>query len=227
MDDTTEPSERYTSALRLEAAAALRRLGNALVSHQVDDDTLARLREEADRFALLIVEGPARLHGFFQPGRPDFSTARPASIDGAPLPALPDCVISGPANPMGVAATFYREGDEAVCRVSLGHAFEGAPDRAHGGIVSAIFDHTMGLATAPTPAFTGWITVTYRAPTPLMTPLEVRARVTHREGRKLTVTAELRVDGAVLVEGQGLFSVCVLAKVMASPALRTRSPPRC
>ena len=58
--------------------------------------------------------------------------------------------------------------------------------------------------------------MTYRAPTPLNTPLEVRARVTHRNGRKLTVTAELRADGDILVEGEGLFIVFDLAKVMGA-----------
>ena len=74
----------------------------------------------------------------------------------------------------------------------------------------------MGLATAATPAFTGWITIIYRAPTPLHTPLEIRARITERDGRKLTVTAEMLVDGAVIVEGEGLFITFDLAKVMGA-----------
>ena len=33
-----------------------------------------------------------------------------------------------------------RDGDEAVAQVCLGAAFEGAPGRAHGGVVAAVFD---------------------------------------------------------------------------------------
>ena len=216
MSSHDQTPEQYTSRSRLAAAAALRRLGDAIVSHQVDDAELEELTGAVSGFTQIVERGPARLHGFFQPGRPDLAGERPEPIEGAPLATLPDCVISGLANPMGVAATFFEEGEEAICRVELGHAFEGAPDRAHGGIVSAIFDHTMGLATAATPAFTGWITITYRAPTPLHTPLEIRARITERDGRKLTVTAEMLVDGAVIVEGEGLFITFDLAKVMGA-----------
>ena len=94
---------------------------------------------------------------------------------------------------MGIAARLWREGEEAVCQVTLGPAFEGAPGRAHGGVVAALFDETMGLvlSISSTPAFTGRLTVTYRAPTPLGEPLEVRARLAGRTGRKMTITAEL------------------------------------
>ena len=46
--------------------------------------------------------------------------------------------------------------EEAVARVRLGHAFEGAPGRAHGGIVASIFDDVMGIVLTihSTPAFT-------------------------------------------------------------------------
>lgn len=214
MTDLEDETSAYTSPARLGTASALRRLGDALVRHQADDELLEALTAQVEAATAMISTGPDRLHGFFQPGRPDLADRRPTPDTGEPLAALPDCVISGMANPMGVAATFFQEGEEAICRVELGHAFEGAPDRAHGGIVSAIFDHTMGLATAGTPAFTGWIKINYRAPTPLRTPLEIRARVTSRAGRKISVTAEMTVDGVRIVEGEGLFITFDLAKVM-------------
>ena len=46
---------------------------------------------------------------------------------------------------MGLNASLWREGDVAVMEVTLGRAFEGAPGRAHGGIVAALLDETMGL----------------------------------------------------------------------------------
>jgi acyl-coenzyme A thioesterase PaaI-like protein len=108
---------------------------------------------------------------------------------------------------MGIGAHLWREGDEAVCQVTLGEAFEGAPGRAHGGIVASLIDETMGLVMSitQTPAFTGRLTVTYRAPTPVGQPLEIRARLAGRSGRKLTITAELRMDGHLLAQGEGLF----------------------
>ena len=69
-----------------------------------------------------------------------------------------------------------REGDEAVLTVTLGSAFEGAPGRAHGGVVATLIDEAMGMVLhiVGTPAFTGRLTVNYRAPTPLNEHLEDR-----------------------------------------------------
>jgi acyl-coenzyme A thioesterase PaaI-like protein len=108
---------------------------------------------------------------------------------------------------MGVAATFRREGDDAVARVTLGAAFEGAPKRAHGGIVAALFDDAMGmvLRIVATPAYTGELTVRYLAPTPVGVELEVRARLVRREGRKLWIESEATADGTRVATASGLF----------------------
>jgi acyl-coenzyme A thioesterase PaaI-like protein len=117
--------------------------------------------------------------------------------DGAQVVHFDECFVSGPWNPLGIAVVVHREGDEAVARVQLGPAFEGAPGRSHGGIVAAIFDDVLGyqLVFVHEPAFTGELTVRYLAPTPIGQPLEFRSRVTGRDGRKIYVEAEARVDG--------------------------------
>jgi len=101
----------------------------------------------------------------------------------------------------------WREDHEAVCQVTLGAAFEGAPGRAHGGIVASLIDETMGLVLSMvgSPGFTGRLTVTYRAPTPLGVPLEVRARLSGKDGRKMTITAEMRDADRLLAQAEGLF----------------------
>jgi acyl-coenzyme A thioesterase PaaI-like protein len=109
---------------------------------------------------------------------------------------------------MGIAVRVRRDRDEAVASVVLESAFEGAPGRAHGGIVAAVFDDTMGfvLSMLRQPAFTGRLTVTYRAPTPVNEHLEFRARLVHRDGRKLTIGAEATsASGIVVAEAEGLF----------------------
>jgi len=119
---------------------------------------------------------------------------------------MTDSFVSGKTNPMGMAADVHLEGDEAVGRVTLGPAFEGAPGRAHGGLVAALLDETMGLASRsrvrqPSPVASRSTTL----PHPLGVPLEARARLTRQEGRKLTVTAELREGDTLLAEADGLF----------------------
>jgi acyl-coenzyme A thioesterase PaaI-like protein len=127
--------------------------------------------------------------------------------EGDRVDHFPDCVVSGAANPMGLGMTIWRDDDQAVARVRLGHAFEGAPGRAHGGVVAAVFDDVMGIVLTihQTPAFTARLTVSYLAPVPVGVELEFRARQTWREGRKLFIAAEATHGGAVVAEAEGLF----------------------
>jgi len=187
----------------------LRDLGNSLISHQVDDQLLERITQEAGTLLGLVTDAPERIHAFLATGENVFEKPAPGIDTTGPRTAFPDCIISGAANPMGIAARLWREGDEAVGQVVLGAAFEGAPGRAHGGIVAALIDETMGLvmSMSSSPAFTGRLTVTYRAPTPVGALLETRARLHERQGRKMTITAELKCAGQLLAEAEGLFII--------------------
>ena len=62
------------------------------------------------------------------------------------------------------------------------------------------------------PAFTGRIEVTFRAPTPLGIPLEFRAHLERREGRKLhmAATACRSDDGVLVAESTAIFIVIPL-----------------
>lgn len=211
MDDVRasrkEAPATHTSEARVALANSLRRLGNALVGHQPDDELLVGATGQVDAIVSLLEAAPHRPHAFLEHGPAIFSSQLGEGVEAVPRNAFPDSVVSGAANPMGFAARLFREGNEAVCQVTLGPAFEGAPGRVHGGVVAALFDETMGLvlSISTTPAFTGRLTVTYRAPTPLGEPLEVRARLAEQTGRKITVTAELRWGEQLLAQGEGLF----------------------
>lgn len=216
----TGPSQdpTYTSQARLDAAEALRDLGNALVDRQPGDDLLDRIAHQARALAGELRAAPPRPHAFLQAAPSIFSDPVAQGPPTARRDAFPDCVVSGRANPMGVAANLWREGEEAVCHVTLGPAFEGAPGRAHGGIVAALIDETMGLVLSivGTPGFTGRLTVTYRAPTPLGQPLEVRSRLAGRDGRKMTITAEMRSGQQLLAQAEGLFIAVDNEKFLAA-----------
>lgn len=198
------PMREAATPARVEAATALRRLGHALVSHEVDDDVLERMAHVASELASELGSGAARSRPVDDMKRRLYATP-PA--DGESMDHFPDCVVSGVANPMGVAMRVHREGDEAVATVRLGPAFEGAPGRAHGGVVAAVFDDAMGfvLSMLSTPAFTGWLRVSYLAPTPVGEELEFRARLAERDGRKLLVSGEARHEGALVARAEGLF----------------------
>jgi hypothetical protein len=107
---------------REQAAAALRRLGHAVVVHEADTTLLLRIAELADATAAGVETQTAR--------------SRPVEVmkrrlweqppaDGAPMSHFPECVVSGRANPMGIGIHVRRHGEEAV----VGRLRAGAPAR--------------------------------------------------------------------------------------------------
>lgn len=195
------PGERDA---RERAAAALRRLGHAVVGHECDPALLEQVAVRADRIAAEVELGTPRSRPVAELKRRMWEDVPP---DGGAMSHFAECVVSGRANPMGIAMTVRREGDEAVADVRLGPAFEGAPKRAHGGVVAALFDDIMGyvLVVHRTPAYTGRLTVHYRAPVPMDAPLTLRARLLERDGRKLLIGSQLHVGDDLLCEADGLF----------------------
>lgn len=190
---------------RAHAAAALRRLGHALMGHEAAPDLLERVSAAAHRVATDLEQQPPRQRDLVEQKRRMFDVD---VADGARVVHFDECFVSGPWNPMGIAMDVRREGDEAVAEVELGPAFEGAPGRSHGGIVAAVFDDVLGylLTLLRQPAFTGELTVHYLAPTPIGQQLQFRARVTGRDGRKIRSEAEATdAAGKVVARATGLF----------------------
>lgn len=189
---------------RIEAATLMRRLGHAFVGHEATPDVHQRIASFARDILPALEGGDARSRPIHDMKRRLFDEPL---ADGGSMEHFPDCVVSGAANPMGVAITVRRSGDDAVAEVTLGAAFEGAPGRAHGGIVAAIFDDAMGfvLSMERTPAFTGRLTVSYEAPTPIGVPLEFRCRLRERAGRKLWIEGVATTGGTTVATAEGLF----------------------
>jgi hypothetical protein len=61
------------------------------------------------------------------------------------------------------------------------------------------------LIIASTPGMTGTMTVKYRRPTPLRTPLRLEARSVGREGRKIYSWAGIFHGDELTVEADGIF----------------------
>lgn len=210
------PSPPEVAAARERAAAALRRLGNALVGHECDPALLEQIAARAAHTAAEVELGTPRRRPVEAIKRRLWESPPP---DGGPMSHFPECVVSGKANPMGIGIDVRREGEEAVANVVLGAAFEGAPRRAHGGVTAAIFDDVMGyvLALHRVPAYTGRLTVSYRARVPIGEALEVRAQLARRADRKLTISAEMRLEGSedhpVIADAEGLFIAIPLERL--------------
>jgi acyl-coenzyme A thioesterase PaaI-like protein len=204
-------------AVRERAAAALRRLGHAVVGHEADPGLLDRIATLAHATAATVETGAARTRPIESMKRRLWASP-PA--DGQPMSHFAECVVSGAANPMGIAIQVRRAGDGAVADFNLGPAFEGAPGRAHGGVVAAVFDDVMGyvLVIQRTPAYTGRLTVRYRAPVPVGADLTVLARLVRREGRKLWMESQMLHGDECVAEADALFIVIPPERLGLPPA---------
>lgn len=191
---------------QVEAAEALRRLGHALVVHAADADACAEVAAAARALLPRIQAAPRRDRAAAVLARGPFALSA-ADIDLARV--LPERAVGGPANPMAVEMTGSAQGEEIVARVVFHEGFEGPPGRAHGGMVSAVFDDITGFAMTfvGEPAFTVRLTVDFVAPVPMGVPLEFRARLDRRDGRRLYITSEATHVGSPVARAEALYLV--------------------
>jgi acyl-coenzyme A thioesterase PaaI-like protein len=177
------------------------------VGHDAEVELLADISTTLDGLTARLDEGEPRHRPIDQVGHRELGRTE----RGAAIESYDDRPFSGSASPWGVDLEVHRVGDEIEATVTLGSAHEGAPGRAHGGIVAGLFDDVFGfvLGIIAEPAFTGELKVRYEKPTPLHRPLLCRGRLTSRSGRKLLIEGEL-VDPAdahelVVARGSGVF----------------------
>jgi acyl-coenzyme A thioesterase PaaI-like protein len=188
---------------RAGAGRAIRDLGHALVGHHASIDLVEHVRDQLNALTSLLEANDARSRADERPTG-DWTSS---PDDGAAMNSFDERPVSGRASPWGLDLTVRREGDDVVALLTLRSAHEGAPGRSHGGIVAALFDDVYGfvLAIHAQPAFTGELSVRYRAATPIGRELECRVRMTGREGRKILMTGELRDGEQLLVTSTATF----------------------
>lgn len=129
-----------------------------------------------------------------------------------PLPYHGWCFVCGHDNPHSVGLTWYVDSDTGVLtsEFALNEAQQGPPGHVHGGASAAILDESMGLVVwaAGLQVAAVNLEINYHRPLPLNVPLNVEARVTQKDERKIFSTGEIRLaDGAVCVSGRGIYVV--------------------
>jgi acyl-coenzyme A thioesterase PaaI-like protein len=183
-------------------AAAVRRISGVAVGHPIPDHEVLRASEQLERIA-------EKLENSADVSR----RARTApDLTGHPQDFFPSSPIIGYANPIAPPVEVWLgEGEdgqpEIHGRVTFDYQYEGPPTLVHGGVIAELFDELMGAANviAEKPAMTGTLTVRYRRPTPLLTPLDLVARCRGSEGRKVHTWAAISHEGTITAEADGLF----------------------
>ncbi len=91
--------------------------------------------------------------------------------------------------------------------MTFDYPFEGPPTCVHGGVIAELFDELLGLSNilAGLGAMTGTLTIRYRRPTPLLAPIELAARHSGTEGRKVFAWGGMYHEGQLTAEAEGIF----------------------
>ncbi len=193
----SDPELQERRAAVADLGQALRDLGEAAVSSEVD---AATLREVAER------------------GRELTAALDAATRDRHEMPSVDDLAAGfrmhnpacGQGNPVAPPMEVGDSDGVAVGTCTLGLRYEGPPSYAHGGVSAMLLDQILGHAHAISgrPGMTVRLSLRYRAPVPLRTPLRVSGWVERETGEHSTAKAALATadaPDAPLVEAEGKF----------------------
>jgi acyl-coenzyme A thioesterase PaaI-like protein len=202
---------------RVVAAHALRDVLHAFVRSQPGEDAYDEIRARAAELVERLDAAPRRDRmALMQAAREQHGGTFPVGVAAG---GFNDRAVAGLANPGAVDIQVEPGGEEVVAQVFFRKGFEGPPGRAHGGIIAAAFDDVTGfiIGRIGQPAFTGELTVRYVGPTPIETPVEMRARLDGRERRKLFISGEATVDGVVT-------ATCKATYISIDPSIFAAAP---
>ena len=204
VDPNPNPAMGAQELARRRAAVAelgreVRELVNAVVGTDVDTDHLERTAAEVRALAE-VLRGEVR------------DRHMPASVDDLSAGVRMYSPVTGAGNPLAVPMSLEMGGGQAVGRCTLGLAYEGPPSYGHGGVSALLTDHVLGGAAAASgnPGMTTELTVRYRRPVPLGTPLVVRGTTVDSSGRWVRATGTIAAVDApehTLVEAEATFAV--------------------
>lgn len=197
--DATKVSGQEAWEQKRRLARAMRLVIERLVPSNAPEAELRRAADALERYAEALKAHPRlkHFHGFAESAN---AGDVGAFFDQSPMIGL--------ANPLAPPITIGRSGPlSAIATVSFGAAYEGPPGCVHGGFVAAAFDEVLGYVQSlgGNPGMTARLTVHYRSPTPLHTPLVFEGELVRTEGRKIFCTGKVRAKGVLTAEAEGLF----------------------
>ncbi|MXW62555.1 MAG: PaaI family thioesterase [Acidimicrobiaceae bacterium] len=176
---------------------------------ELRDDLRPRVVPGMRMQSALVYEMPATVD--VPEGEPE-KLAPPAAFRAEhPSDFFPYSPLVGVLNPISPPATMRRvaadEHFEIHGEVTFGTAFNGPPDCVHGGVIAALFDELLGSACVVNGigGYTGTLTIVYRTPTPLGTPLQMRGWFDRSERRKVFAKGTLHAGDTLCAQAEGIF----------------------
>lgn len=128
-------------------------------------------------------------------------------------PVSKNCFVCGVENPFGLHMRFMESVPDAqghavvTAEYTVPAHYQGYPGVVHGGIIATMLDEvtsrTVFRGDSPRFVVTAQLSLRYRKPVPVETPLKLTGRVVEDKGRVLRVSGEIQnVDGVVLAEAE-------------------------
>lgn len=133
---------------------------------------------------------------------------QPYLVEERHAPAGNRSDLPGLGHPLLPPFVINRQGAHDVeGHVRLSRSHIGGGGAAHGGVLPLLFDDVLGhlVANGRPTSRTAYLHVDYRRVTPLDVDLSVRGWLDRTDGRKLYARGELRHEGQLLAEAEGLF----------------------
>jgi acyl-coenzyme A thioesterase PaaI-like protein len=178
--------------------AALRGLVDAAVRTEVPIAELAAVEVVVRELAARLAADQRSLTGIATVDDPEQGERWYNPVYGPGSPLAPPLTITGSA------------GGRVTGEVTLGKAHEGPPGLVHGGVTATLLDHVLARAarSAGHGGLTAGLSVRFRRPVPLGTPLVLRAELGTTEGRRATATGTVCAAAdldTVLAEGEAVL----------------------
>lgn len=125
-------------------------------------------------------------------------------------PVSHNCFVCGVENPAGLRMRFYESDTDPVevhAEYTVPSQYQGYPGVVHGGIIATMLDEvtsrTVFRGDPPRFVVTARLSVRYRKPVPVETPLRLTGRVVADKGKIISVAGEIAgPDGALLAEAE-------------------------
>ncbi len=190
-------------------AAAIREVIDLLVTTTASTGEIARAADDMEALASLLVTYPGgqTYRGFAESANAGNEDGWLDQSDEEWAAVFDHSPFIGLANPLSPPMELEYRGDRVHGVVTFGSAYEGPPGCVHGGYIAAAFDELLGATQSLSgdQGMTAHLGVDYRRPTPLGQRIELEGWFDRREGRKIFTRGEMRVNGEVVAEADGLF----------------------
>ena len=215
LDDLSQPQElnqavrELIEVVRTADLDGIELAGSIAQIRAVRDDLRPRVVQGMRMQSALVYEMPAAVEA--SEGEPE-KLAPPAAFRAEhPPDFFPYSPLVGLLNPISPPVTMTRVATdnyfEIHGEVTFPAAFNGPPDCVHGGVIAALFDELLGSTCVVNGigGYTGTLTIVYRTPTPLGTPLHMRGFHDRSERRKVFAKGTLHAGDTLCAQAEGIF----------------------